>query len=143
MKNRKETELDSLAILGIRQHATASFPDECCGILFGYKGHAGELRISDAVPLENKVDEGKTDRYFKVDPMSVWRLERAGLKRGLEVVGIYHSHPGAPAELSLEDEDRMIPGQIYAVISISNGKCRDIRLWKKNDFENKPAEVVY
>ena len=54
--------------------------------------------------------------------------------RGLEIVGIYHSHPDCPAILSKEDEKYMVPGLEYVIMSVQNGEVVDVKSYRKSDL---------
>ena len=70
-------------------HARAEAPAECCGMLVGR-----DASIDEAVQAKN-IGAGPT--RFLVDPKDHIDARRAARRRGLEVLGFYHSHPHSPA----------------------------------------------
>jgi proteasome lid subunit RPN8/RPN11 len=58
-------------------------------------------------------------------------LEQEIEASGLEIVGVYHSHPDCPAILSKEDEKYMLPGLEYVIMSVQNGEVVDVKSYKK------------
>jgi proteasome lid subunit RPN8/RPN11 len=80
--------------------AEAAFPAECCGLLVGERHDNGVIAIARAVASRNL---GKEPDRFEIDPRLWVDLTRA--KRGgpAGVVGLYHSHPNAPAQPSAVD----------------------------------------
>ncbi|MEJ2551224.1 MAG: M67 family metallopeptidase [Anaerolineales bacterium] len=76
-------------------HVRAMFPKEACGVLAGK-----ESGVHWVQPITN-VEEDR--RRFRMDPQeqldALLRIE----EEGLHLIGIYHSHPDGPAELSMSD----------------------------------------
>ncbi|MGQ0663900.1 MAG: Mov34/MPN/PAD-1 family protein [Pseudomonadota bacterium] len=80
--------------------AEAAYPSECCGLLVGIARPTGELEVTKVVASPNV---GKGRDRFEIDPRLWVELSRA-LKGGpARVVGLYHSHPDAPAQPSAVD----------------------------------------
>ena len=135
--------IDRLSIFGIRTHACAQYPNECCGLMFGYRMEKETITIQECIPLDNEENDLDSGKYYRMSPMSVWLLEKTGRRKGMEPVGIYHSHPDEEARLSETDKAGMIPGQIYAVASVGNDGCREIRMWERASFDTEAVECRY
>ena len=141
--DEKVIRIDRLSIFGMKTHASLRYPDECCGLMFGQRTENKTVKIQECVPLNNMEDSLQSKRHFTVSPMSVWSVEKAAGKRGMEIIGIYNSHPNTGAYLSKEDEEKMIPGQIYAVVSVGNEGCRELRMWEKASADAGIVEHRY
>ena len=77
----------------------AASPREACGLLLGARTDAGQF-VSRLVPIRN-IAAAKD--AFQLDP-SEWRsAELAASQEDLEVLGVWHSHPGSSAEPSARD----------------------------------------
>jgi desampylase len=79
-------------------HALMAQPNECCGLLVG-----NEREIIAAIATANVAATPRT--RFEVDPAAHIALRRA-LRRSktrVSIVGVYHSHPASPAQLSERD----------------------------------------
>ena len=124
----------------IERHAAAQYPAECCGVLYGKADPDGNVQIRDAVAAENASAEKRASVHYMIDPLEWYRLECGAQKQDLELIGIYHSHPEHPAILSHEDEEGMLPGLLYLIVSAYNGQCADLRGYKKDSPEDKAAE---
>lgn len=86
----------------IRAQGRASYPDECCGLLIGR--FEGERRVAvEAFPVPNEwnadvrltVDEtahSLRDRFY-ISPQAYFKAQRAALRREVDIVGCYHTHP--------------------------------------------------
>jgi proteasome lid subunit RPN8/RPN11 len=79
----------------VMDHARSCLPEECCGLLLS-DGQTVRL----AWPARNEL--ASTNRY-RVDPRDYVAAARHGRKRGLDVVGAYHSHPVSRAWPSATD----------------------------------------
>jgi proteasome lid subunit RPN8/RPN11 len=67
----------------IVEHARRTAPFECCGLLVGT---AGEVR--SAIPTANLSSD---PNHFAIDPKDHLAGRREARRRGLEVLGFYHS----------------------------------------------------
>jgi proteasome lid subunit RPN8/RPN11 len=84
----------------IMGEAEAAFPGECCGLLVGQRRDNGDIAITMAAASKNL---GKAQDRFEIDPrlwVDLTRAKRGGTEG---VVGLYHSHPNAPAQPSSVD----------------------------------------
>jgi proteasome lid subunit RPN8/RPN11 len=120
--------------------ALQSFPDECCGFLFG-KETAGLRRITDILVVNNS-KEGDKRRRFEIAPKDYMNAERFAEKNNLQFLGIYHSHPKHPAIPSEHDRVAAQPYFSYVIISVDD-VINDIRSWQLNDdlkFEEETIE---
>ena len=113
--------------------AKKAYPNECCGILVGKKSEKGEIEVTEIREVENQF-QGQKSVHFKIDPLYLYHVEQELDPRGLEIVGVYHSHPDCPAILSKEDEKYMIPGLEYVIMSVQNGEVVDVKSYRKSDL---------
>ncbi|MEL6639038.1 MAG: M67 family metallopeptidase, partial [Bacteroidota bacterium] len=102
----------------IYEHAREAFPDECCGFLYGDEKNG--RRISVAQRVDN-AKEGDQRRRFEISPLDYLRAERYALERGLDLLGIYHSHPQHPAIASAHDLEKALPFFSYVIVSVMDG----------------------
>jgi proteasome lid subunit RPN8/RPN11 len=101
----------------------ASAPLEACGLLAG----SGE-RVSRVIPVEN-VERSRT--RFRMEPRAqVQRLIEIE-RDGLELLGIYHSHPSGPSGPSPTDRaEAAYPGAAWLIWTPEEGgwSCRAFSL---------------
>ena len=101
------------------EHARATYPNECCGAMLGATEN-GKKVVRVGVPLENAFDGSQAERYeLRNEDLLVADTEAR--KRGLELIGIYHSHPDCDAYFSETDLKNSCPWYSFVVISIKNG----------------------
>ena len=89
-------------------------PEEVCGLLLGRRD-AGRAEVVE-VTHERNVAEDRA-RGFVIDPGCVVAAHDAAVRRGLAVLGTWHSHPGAAADtrLSTADVAAAWPGDVLVV----------------------------
>jgi len=117
-------DLDPAVDAAIRAHGRETYPDECCGALIG-----GDGRVALAHPLPNTTGEGPR-RRFLVRPSDYREAEARASAAGQELLGFYHSHPDHPAEPSQYDLDHAWPTFSYVIVSVREGKDRELRSWR-------------
>jgi len=100
-------------------------PSECCGLLLGTPAE-----ITEAVPTRNLADD---PNRFLIDPKEHIDIRRGARRRGVEVVGFYHSHPRSPAWPSPSDvAEASYPGHLYLIVSLT-AKPPDIAIYRLDD----------
>lgn len=113
----------------LRAHAEAGYPDEVCGFLIGSMDLPGrEFTVREARAAVNRHGSGASRRY-RIDPDEYRAAEREAERRGLELIGIYHSHPDAPARPSEYDREHAWPNSAYVIVSVEAGRAGELRAW--------------
>jgi len=125
--------LDTATDAAIRAHGAADYPHECCGALLGRRtgpGVSSGVSVIRAVRMRNMNTERARDR-FTLDPKELMDVEKAADREGLELVGIYHSHPDSPAEPSVTDLSFAAPwpGLSWIILSVRGGRPAELRSW--------------
>jgi len=101
-------------------HAERVYPNECCGAMLGHK--QGEKKIvMEAIPLENAFGGTQRERY-EIRPEDLLAADRAAREHGLDLIGIFHSHPDCDAYFSEADLQNSCPWYSFVVLSVKNGK---------------------
>ena len=114
----------------MEEAAKAAYPDECWGILLGKTAKnsgKGEIEVLETREATNLVQGEQKSTRFEADPLFLYQVEREIEGSGLEIVGFYHSHPDCEAIPSREDAENMVPGIIYAILSVTADGVVDIR----------------
>ena len=102
------------------RHAEATYPHECCGVMIG-SSDGDNKTVSEARALENVYTGGQEDRY-EIRPADLLSCDRDARKLGLDVIGIFHSHPDCAAYFSKTDLEHSCPWYSFVVLSIEKGK---------------------
>jgi len=111
----------------IRAHGAESYPEECCGTLLG-DGDGARKVVRLTRPLANSREGGREHRYL-IGPEAFSEAEAAARAEGLEVVGIYHSHPDHAARPSEHDREHAWPWFSYVIVSVERGRPREVTSW--------------
>ena len=70
---------------------------------------------------------------FLIDPQDHIDAIRGARKRGLDVLGFYHSHPHSPAVPSETDRaEASYPGDLYMIVSLKDDPP-ELRLYRLTD----------
>ena len=106
----------------LRAHGEEVFPDECCGVLLGHPVRDGWQAVA-LVRADNARTGAQHDRY-EIAPAELVMIASEARRRGLEIAGFYHSHPGHPAQWSATDLDQAHwLGCSYAITEVVQGKA--------------------
>jgi proteasome lid subunit RPN8/RPN11 len=113
----------------LQAHGEAAYPNEGAGLLLGHVTAEGKTD-ADILPLANKwATEEQYHRYL-ITPQDMLRGETEAAQRGLDVIGIFHSHPDHPAEPSGMDRDWALPWYSYIITTITQGQATRSRSWQ-------------
>ena len=104
-------------------HGLSGKPLEICGLLVGSR--EGENALVKEVYEVDSAD--KSEKTYSLDPLKYMKIDGDAQKRGLEILGIYHTHPAtqpfpSPTDVARahwEDSDDLIfPGYSYLIVSL-------------------------
>lgn len=126
----------------MHEHAEQTYPDECCGFMYGEYQEDGPRSVYRVRPVSNAKEGDKSNR-FQIDPLDYQKAERFALQNNLDLVGVYHSHPDHPAEPSQHDLKQAMPVFSYVIISVQNGVTDHTRSWKLNEQKEFQEEKVF
>jgi proteasome lid subunit RPN8/RPN11 len=101
-------------------HAQSTFPDECCGVMIG-SITGDEKLVTGAVALENSYKGKQEDRY-EIRPEDLLAADKSARAQGLDLIGIFHSHPDCDAYFSKTDLENSCPWYSFVVLSVKGGK---------------------
>lgn len=115
----------------IASHGSASYPNEGCGLLLG-TAEDGRNTVLAARSLRNvwPVESEKPERFRIAE--DDWRdVELEAISEGLDVVGIFHSHPDHPPVASPRDLAwASWPGYSYLITQVIDGRPTISRSWQ-------------
>jgi proteasome lid subunit RPN8/RPN11 len=118
--------------------ARRGYPREVCGLLVGSR--SGDMtRVERAEPATNLEQERAADRY-RLDPRDFLAIDAAARRDGLDVVGVWHTHPDHPAEPSSTDLQAAWPDYVYLIISVTRDETVQLRAWELSEgrFVERP-----
>ncbi len=127
----------------IRRHGVATYPEECCGFLLGSMGPNGN-DVQAAWRAVNRNKDRRNDRYV-ISADDFRSAEQTARKLGMDIVGMYHSHPDHPAQPSTTDlKAATFPGYTYVIVSIKHGQAAGLTAWTLAPDRSKflPDEIT-
>ncbi|MBC7926972.1 MAG: M67 family metallopeptidase [Bryobacteraceae bacterium] len=101
-------------------HAQSTYPGECCGAMLG-RTNGGNKDVTRAVVLENAFAGSQGARY-EIRPEDLISADKAARSQGLDLIGIFHSHPDCDAYFSKTDLENSCPWYSFVVLSVKAGK---------------------
>ena len=119
----------------------AAYPDEGAGFLLGAAD--GERRQVKAIlTLDNSREaEARHNRYL-LTPQDFLRGEREAARQGLDLLGVFHSHPDHPSQPSEFDREWAMPWFSYVITSVQAGKAAGSRSWRLEEDRSSFFEEV-
>jgi proteasome lid subunit RPN8/RPN11 len=117
------------ALAEIKAHGAQAYPLEACGFVFGRLGEGGEALGLKAFRARNAGEPEKLRRRFRIEPEEFLAAELAAREAGLDLLGIYHSHPDHPAEPSAHDLALALPFYRYLIVAVQGGEPKEISAW--------------
>jgi proteasome lid subunit RPN8/RPN11 len=112
----------------IRLHGEGAYPEEGAGLLIG-RFEEDRKRVASVVPLANRREQLSRRNRYLLDPDEYISAESEAERQGLEVLGIFHSHPDHPNFPSEFDREWAWPLFSYLITSVWSGKSGESRAW--------------
>jgi len=113
----------------IHAHGESSYPEEGAGLLLG--GANGNSRIVESIlKLTNAREESARHNRYLITPQDMMEGERQAMRLGLDIIGVFHSHPDHPNRPSDFDKEWAMPWFSYIITSVQNGKAIESRSWR-------------
>jgi len=124
---RRSLELPAALRARLLELACARYPAEACGLLVGRRSGRGAA-VTAVREARNLNTERARDRY-ELDPADHLAALDLAQAAGLDLVGVWHSHPDHPAVPSETDRREAWPGWSYVIVSVAAGEPDGLRSW--------------
>jgi proteasome lid subunit RPN8/RPN11 len=118
----------------IHAHGEAAYPCEGAGLLFG-KLAAGSgkdssrKQVTAILPLDNSREDAARHNRYLLTARDYQRGEVEAARQGLDVLGVFHSHPDHPNHPSEFDREWAMPWFSYIITSVQAGKPASSCSW--------------
>ena len=136
MLNIEQIPLDEMI-----QDAVKTFPDECCGFLFGKEEN--DHRTVIKIQVVNNAREGDKRRRFVISARDYLKAEQFAEVNNLQLMGVYHSHPDHPAVPSEHDRVAAQPFFSYIILSVIHHEFNHICSWQLNNDHQFEEEKIF
>ena len=99
-----------------------------------------QLILAAILPFANKFESGEQYHRYLITAQDMLVGEKEAEKLGLEVVGIFHSHPDHPARASEYDREYALPWYAYLIVAVHQAQAVDAHVWMLTDDRSKFVE---
>jgi proteasome lid subunit RPN8/RPN11 len=117
---------------------------EACGFLAG-RVQDRQYVVQFPIPAANISDHDQATHY-KISASAFRHAEQYLQRQGVEIVGIYHSHPNGRADPSQMDIDFFFPGWVYLIIGVSAAGVIERKAFRISDDTQRkvlPVDLQY
>jgi proteasome lid subunit RPN8/RPN11 len=128
-------EIAAGALADLIGHAYDCYPWESCGLL---AGRAGRSRAEVYYPC---VNAAASARVYTIDAGDHFRAERDAERRGLEIIGVVHSHTHTEPYPSPTDVAQAIdPLWSYVIVSLKRD-APEVRCFRIDEGREADAQI--
>jgi len=112
----------------LEDRASRGYPHEVCGLMIGNQT-SSETFVTRVTEARNLRTDRLGDRYT-LDPQDFLIADADARRNGLDVVGIWHTHPDHPPKPSQTDLEAAWEGYSYVILSVRGTGVAGIRSWR-------------
>ena len=112
----------------LQQHGEASYPEEGAGLILGLDT-CGKKLVTKLIMIDNNREDGARHNRYLLKPEDYLLAETEAAKLGVDVLGVFHSHPDHPNHPSEFDREWAMPWFSYVITSVNSGKAAGSRSW--------------
>jgi proteasome lid subunit RPN8/RPN11 len=113
----------------IHAHGESVYPEEGAGLLLG-RTNKEQKQVVNILKLTNARDSSSRHNRYLLTPEDYLHGENEAVRLGLDVLGVFHSHPDHPNRPSEFDREWAMPWFSYVITSVHNGQAVESRSWK-------------
>jgi proteasome lid subunit RPN8/RPN11 len=135
----------SKTVLGqIQTHGEEAYPEEGAGFMFG----TGEEQRSVLAifALSNAREDAARHNRYLIKPEDYLKAEIEADRLGLQLIGVFHSHPDHPNRPSEFDKEWAQPFFSYVITSVDSGKAIESKSWRlledRSQFEEEKIKIT-
>jgi proteasome lid subunit RPN8/RPN11 len=125
----------------IHSFLEAAYPDEGAGLLLG-EDKDGQRRVLVVLPLTNSRESDARRNRYLITAQDMLHGELEAVRLGLDVVGIFHSHPDSPNRPSEFDREWALPWFSYLITTVNDGLAQSSRSWRLQDDRSQFKEEL-
>jgi proteasome lid subunit RPN8/RPN11 len=138
-------EISPALLEKIHQDGERKYPEEGAGLLLG-SVMENRRTVKEIILAKNIQEPSTRRRRYAISPHDFAAAEDEAEKGGLELLGVFHSHPDhsdLPSEFDLE---LAVPWFSYLITSIVEGQAKSSRSWRllddRTDFSEEVLEIT-
>ncbi len=128
----------------IHAYGEAAYPEEGAGLLLG--SVEGEQKsVVSLLELSNQREADARHNRYLLTAEDYLHGEQEAARRGLDVLGVFHSHPDHPNRPSEFDREWAMPWFSYIITSVQAGRAVESRAWvlseDRSHFEEQEIKL--
>jgi proteasome lid subunit RPN8/RPN11 len=116
----------------ISAHLESAYPEEGAGFLLG-----GGNEVKEIFPLSNAREDAARHNRYLITPQDYLKAERKAAELGMDLIGVFHSHPDCPNAPSEYDREWAQPFFSYLITRVDKGKAVSHRSWRLSEDRSK------
>jgi proteasome lid subunit RPN8/RPN11 len=120
---------------GINAHIEDAYPEEGAGFLLGTDGEVKEIYA-----LPNAREDGARHNRFLISPDDYLKAEMKAAELGVDLIGVFHSHPDCPNVPSEYDREWAQPFFSYIISRVDEGRTVSHLSWRLVEDRTKYDE---
>lgn len=129
----------------IHHHGEQAYPEEGAGLLLG-ENRGSDQQVYEILSLTNMREAGTRHNRYQLSSQDYLKGEELASSMGLEVLGVFHSHPDHPNRPSEFDRQWAWPNFSYLITSVLEGEAVGSRSWRLNEdrakFSEEEVEII-
>ena len=119
----------------INTHVESAYPEEGAGFLLGSEGEVKEI-----FALPNAREDAARHNRYLITPEDYLKAEMKAAELGVDLIGVFHSHPDCPNVPSEYDREWAQPFFSYIITRVDEGRAVSHRSWKLAEDRTKYDE---
>lgn len=121
----------------INVHVESAYPEEGAGFLLG-----GDGAVKEIFALPNAREDEARHNRFLITPEDYLKAETKAAELGMDLIGVFHSHPDCPNVPSEFDREWAQPFFSYIITRVDDGKAVSHRSWRLVEDRSKYDEEI-
>lgn len=134
-------EISSSLLEHIHRFGEAAYPDEGAGLLLGISDGT-KKQVKAVLPLSNSREDSARHNRYLLTPQDYLHGEQEAARLGLDVLGVFHSHPDHPNRPSEFDREWAMPWFSYLITSVQAGAAAGSRSWLLSEDRQAFSEEI-
>ena len=119
----------------IKSHVESAYPEEGAGFLLG-----GDGEVKEIFALPNAREDAARHTRYLITPEDYMKAEMKAVELGVDLIGVFHSHPDCPNVPSEYDREWAQPFFSYIITRVDEGRAVSHRSWKLAEDRSKYDE---
>jgi proteasome lid subunit RPN8/RPN11 len=137
-------KISSAVLKQIHVHGEGAYPEEGAGLILGHVDD--DVRVVTAIlGIDNARENGARHNRYLITARDMLYGEQEAMRRGLDILGVFHSHPDHPNRPSDFDRDWALPWFSYVITSVQSGKAIESRSWRlqedRSSFDEEELNI--